>query len=72
MQAAVFYVVPNVNPDGSYRGHLRTNGAGANLNREWQAPRLDYSPEVRQGPPSLHRCQNHRCTSKGIEQKQGT
>merc|ERR1712224_1147274 len=29
---AVFYVVPNANPDGSRRGHSRTNAAGANLN----------------------------------------
>ena len=33
-----FRVVPNMNPDGSRRGHLRTNAAGVNLNREWHAP----------------------------------
>jgi len=43
---AVFYVVPNMNPDGSRRGHLRTNAIGANLNREWQAPSMARSPEV--------------------------
>ena len=42
----VFYVVPNMNPDGAVRGNLRTNAAGANLNREWAAPSLDKSPEV--------------------------
>lgn len=42
----VFYIVPNMNPDGSARGHLRTNAIGVNLNREWQAPSLDKSPEV--------------------------
>jgi murein tripeptide amidase MpaA len=42
----VFYVVPNMNPDGALRGNLRTNAAGANLNREWQAPTLEKSPEV--------------------------
>ncbi|MEO8544356.1 MAG: M14-type cytosolic carboxypeptidase [Burkholderiaceae bacterium] len=42
----VFHVVPNMNPDGSVRGNLRTNGAGANLNREWQQPSMDRSPEV--------------------------
>ncbi|WP_295801186.1 M14-type cytosolic carboxypeptidase [uncultured Microbulbifer sp.] len=42
----VFYVVPNMNPDGSVRGHLRTNAAGANLNREWQNPSMERSPEV--------------------------
>jgi murein tripeptide amidase MpaA len=41
-----FYVVPHMNPDGAVRGNLRTNAAGANLNREWQAPSLDKSPEV--------------------------
>ncbi len=43
---AIFYVVPNMNPDGSQRGNLRTNAAGANLNREWQAPSMERSPEV--------------------------
>ncbi len=42
----VFYVVPNMNPDGAVRGNLRTNAAGANLNREWQDPSLASSPEV--------------------------
>jgi len=43
---AIFHVVPNMNPDGSRRGNLRTNAAGANLNREWQEPSLARSPEV--------------------------
>lgn len=43
---AVFYVVPNMNPDGAVRGNLRTNAAGANLNREWNTPTLARSPEV--------------------------
>jgi len=42
----VFYIVPNMNPDGAVRGNLRTNAAGANLNREWQSPSLEASPEV--------------------------
>ena len=42
----VFCVVPNMNPDGAVRGNLRTNAAGANLNREWQSPSLEKSPEV--------------------------
>ncbi|WP_293781420.1 M14-type cytosolic carboxypeptidase [uncultured Oxalicibacterium sp.] len=46
LQHAVFYVVPNMNPDGSVRGNLRTNAAGANLNREWMVPTLERSPEV--------------------------
>ncbi|CAG1010761.1 hypothetical protein BURK2_04104 [Burkholderiales bacterium] len=43
---AVFYLVPNMNPDGSVRGNLRTNAAGANLNREWMEPSPATSPEV--------------------------
>jgi murein tripeptide amidase MpaA len=58
---ATFYCIPNMNPDGSVRGHLRTNACGANLNREWattvktneagetvtyEAPTLERSPEV--------------------------
>ncbi|GAB3537308.1 M14-type cytosolic carboxypeptidase [Noviherbaspirillum agri] len=46
LQQAVFYVVPNMNPDGAVRGNLRTNAAGANLNREWMSPSLERSPEV--------------------------
>src|SRR3954462_11643324 len=41
-----FHVVPNMNPDGSRRGHLRTNAAGTNLNREWHDPSAERSPEV--------------------------
>jgi murein tripeptide amidase MpaA len=49
------HVVPNMCPDGSVRGYLRTNSAGANLNREWatvpgredyEAPTPRRSPEV--------------------------
>lgn len=43
---ATFHIVPNMNPDGSRRGHLRTNAIGINLNREWHAPSLERSPEV--------------------------
>ncbi len=46
LNKAVFYVVPNMNIDGSILGNLRSNAAGANLNREWAEPKLDYSPEV--------------------------
>ncbi len=40
------HIVPNCNPDGSARGHLRTNAAGTNLNREWADPSAEKSPEV--------------------------
>jgi len=43
---ATFHIVPNMNPDGSRRGHLRTNAAGVNLNREWHDPSIEKSPEV--------------------------
>ena len=46
LKETVFYVVPNMNPDGSVRGNLRTNAAGANLNREWNTPTMERSPEV--------------------------
>jgi len=46
LKESVFYVVPNMNPDGSVRGNLRTNAAGANLNREWMNPSMERSPEV--------------------------
>ncbi|EAS66219.1 M14-type cytosolic carboxypeptidase [Photobacterium angustum] len=46
LEKAIFYIVPNMNPDGSARGHLRLNAIGVNLNREWQTPSLENSPEV--------------------------
>lgn len=45
-QLCRFHIVPNANPDGSRRGHLRTNAAGINLNREWDNPSAEKSPEV--------------------------
>ena len=46
LENTVFYIVPNMNPDGAVLGNLRTNAASANLNREWVAPSLEASPEV--------------------------
>ena len=54
LSQAVFYVVPNMNPDGAARGNLRTNAAGANLNREWVSPSLATSPEVFHVRDRLH------------------
>ena len=45
-QRCTFHLVPNCNPDGSRRGHLRTNAAGSNLNREWAEPTAEKSPEA--------------------------
>ncbi|PML80458.1 M14 family metallopeptidase [Enterovibrio norvegicus] len=46
IDSAVIRVVPNMNPDGAIRGHLRTNAIGVNLNREWETPTVEKSPEV--------------------------
>ncbi|MFN8770045.1 MAG: M14-type cytosolic carboxypeptidase [Neisseriaceae bacterium] len=46
LKNCVFYMVPNMNPDGAYNGNLRTNSVGTNLNREWLNPSLEKSPEV--------------------------
>ena len=60
-----------MNPDGSYRGHLRTNACGANLNREWKTPTLEKSPEVLPGARLSALCSAqacdcmHACPGKG-------
>ena len=46
LELAEFHIVGNMNPDGAVAGNLRTNAAGANLNREWDSPTLERSPEV--------------------------
>ena len=51
---ATFHIVPNMNPDGSVLGNLRTNAAGANLNREWLAPSIERSPEVKVVRDAMH------------------
>ncbi len=54
LQCAVFYIVPNMNPDGAVRGNLRTNATGANLNREWMTPSAQRSPEVYAVKQKIH------------------
>lgn len=54
LEQAVLYVVPNMNPDGSVLGNLRTNAAGANLNREWMQPDAARSPEVLAVREAIH------------------
>lgn len=61
LRKATFHVVPNMNPDGSVRGHLRTNAAGANLNREWHAPTMERAPEVRLVRDAMDRSGVHLC-----------
>jgi len=46
LQKSKFFMVPNMCPDGSFTGNLRTNWCGANLNREWNNASLNFSPEV--------------------------
>jgi len=46
LDKAVFYIVPNMNPDGSLIGNHRTNKQGLNLNRQWQKPSKPLCPEV--------------------------
>jgi murein tripeptide amidase MpaA len=60
LAGAVFYVVPNMNPDGSALGNLRVNAAGANLNREWSTPSAERSPEVL--------CVKERLHATGVDQ----
>ena len=53
-QEATFHIVPNMNPDGAVLGNLRTNATGANLNREWLAPTMERSPEVKLVRDAMH------------------
>jgi len=46
LDKATFYIVPNMNLDGSILGNQRFNSLGIDLNREWQKPSLEKSPEV--------------------------
>lgn len=46
LENTVFYIVPNMNPDGSTLGHLRTNALGVNLNRVWGQADPQSGPEV--------------------------
>jgi len=55
LDRAVVHIVPNMNPDGGVRGNLRTNAAGANLNREWAAPSPERSPEVFHIRAAMHK-----------------
>ncbi|MGC1330935.1 M14 family metallopeptidase, partial [Pseudomonas sp.] len=43
---ADLYLIPHMNPDGSFHGHLRTNAMGKDLNRAWQQASAEFSPEV--------------------------
>ncbi|MBK5011433.1 carboxypeptidase family protein [Pseudomonas sp. S60] len=43
---ADLYLIPNMNPDGAFLGHLRTNYPGKDLNRAWQDASIEFTPEV--------------------------
>ena len=56
-----WHIVPLMNPDGVHHGYLRTNAAGANLNREWaptsavhSASGLDYMAPTPERSPEVH------------------
>ena len=60
LEKARFYVVPNMNPDGSRRGHLRTNAAGMSTSTApgprpaWsRARRCPWSARRWRGPVSI-------------------
>ncbi len=46
LDVARLHIVPNMNPDGSRRGHHRTNRHGRNLNASWDLPSPDLTPAV--------------------------
>jgi murein tripeptide amidase MpaA len=46
LDVATFYLVPNMNPDGTFLGNHRHNATGTDLNREWLTPHPLRSPEV--------------------------
>jgi len=46
LNKAVFYLVPNMNIDGAIHGNQRTNAKGFDLNRAWNNPDMDNTPEV--------------------------
>jgi murein tripeptide amidase MpaA len=46
LSRAIVHVIPNMCPDGGVLGNLRANAAGVNLNRSWQEPSEEESPEV--------------------------
>jgi murein tripeptide amidase MpaA len=46
LEQADLYLVPHMNPDGAFHGHLRTNAQGKDLNRAWQDTTPELSPEV--------------------------
>ncbi|MGE8406628.1 MAG: M14 family metallopeptidase [Pseudomonas sp.] len=46
LASADLYLIANMNPDGAFHGHLRTNAKGRDLNRAWQDASSENTPEV--------------------------
>lgn len=46
LSKTVFYIIPVMNPDGCINGNIRANGAGVDLNRQWNSADKNTSPEV--------------------------
>ena len=55
LERYTLYIVPCMCPDGVFKGHLRTNACGANLNREWATTQEDYpAPTLERSPEVYH------------------
>lgn len=46
LTSCCFYIIPNMNIDGSIAGNLRVNTLGVNYNRVWENPNKTTEPEV--------------------------
>lgn len=46
LKQAMFHVVPNMNPDGSFKGFHRYNAGFVDLNRSWSDTTKEKSPET--------------------------
>lgn len=61
-----FHIVPCMCPDGAVMGHLRTNAAGANLNREWATVKSDYEAPTLKRSPEVY-CVLNKMQETGVD-----
>jgi murein tripeptide amidase MpaA len=54
LDESTFYIVANMNPDGSAKGNHRTNATGVNLNSIWHEPSQSEAPEVYYVRKAMH------------------